>query len=125
MPVPKGRRYGGRGKGTKNRRTVEREAAMAETAKQIESVIDGAFDGDGHALLVAVYKDPWQPIELRLEAAKAAIGYEKPKLAAVQHSGEMHLTHEEALDELEDRMRDYQDQERERMRRAAQTPARH
>jgi hypothetical protein len=32
---------------------------------------------------MAVYKDTTQPVELRLEAARAAIGYEKPRLAAV------------------------------------------
>jgi hypothetical protein len=33
---------------------------------------------------MAVYKDPRQPIELRVTAAKAAIGYEKPRLAAIE-----------------------------------------
>ena len=42
-----------------------------------------AFKGDAHALLVMVYCDPRQPIELRIDAAKAAIGYEKPKLASI------------------------------------------
>ena len=32
---------------------------------------------------MAVYKDTTQPIDLRVLAAKAAIGYEKPWLAAV------------------------------------------
>jgi hypothetical protein len=32
---------------------------------------------------MAIYKDQSQPIELRVQAAKAAIGYEKPRLTAV------------------------------------------
>ena len=34
---------------------------------------------------MAVYKDPQQPLDLRMEAAKAAIAYEKPRLAAIEH----------------------------------------
>ncbi len=101
MPVPKGTRIGGRQKGTKNKRTVEREAATAQMAREIASVIEDAFEGDAHAFLVSLYKNPRQPIEIRVEAAKAAIGYEKPKLAAVEHSGQIGTTHEESLDELE------------------------
>lgn len=75
---------GGRKKGTKNRRTVAQEAAMAEVHEQIASVLGpAAFDGDAHALLMAIYKDETQAMVLRLDAAKGAIGYEKPKLSAV------------------------------------------
>jgi hypothetical protein len=42
-----------------------------------------AFDGDAHAFLMAIYKDATQPIVSRMDAAKAAIGYEKPRLAAI------------------------------------------
>ena len=79
-----GERRGGRKKGTSNKRTAELQQAMAVAAKQIEKVIAGAFEGDAHALLMAIYKDTSRPIELRIEAAKAAIAYEKPKLAAVE-----------------------------------------
>ena len=82
-----GERRGGRRRGTPNKLTAERQAAMAEVAAQIGQAIEGAFDGDSHALLVAIYKDPARPIELRLEAAKAAISYERPKLASIQHVG--------------------------------------
>jgi hypothetical protein len=41
-----------------------------------------------HDILVAIYKNPLLPIDTRLEAAKAAIAYEKPRLAAIQHSGD-------------------------------------
>jgi hypothetical protein len=43
-----------------------------------------AFEGDAHALLVTIYKDPTHPIDLRLDAAKAAIAFEKPRLAALK-----------------------------------------
>jgi len=38
---------------------------------------------DAHSLLRMVYLDPAQPIEVRIDAAKAAIGYELPKLNAI------------------------------------------
>lgn len=41
------------------------------------------FSKDAHALLMSVYKDESQPIALRLQATKVAIGYEKPRLAAI------------------------------------------
>jgi len=40
------------------------------------------FKGDAHAFLMMVYKDPSLPLALRLDAAKAAIPFEKPALAA-------------------------------------------
>jgi hypothetical protein len=64
---------------------VERERAVAAAARRITAALgDEAFQGDAHAFLMAVYKDPRQPAELRLEAARAAIGFEKPRLAAVE-----------------------------------------
>ena len=79
-----GERRGGRKRGTANKRTAGLQEAMAAAAKQIEEMLSGAFEGDAHALLMTIYKDESRPIELRLEAAKAAIAYEKPKLAAVE-----------------------------------------
>jgi hypothetical protein len=38
--------------------------------------------------LVAVYQNTTYPLEIRLEAAKAAIAYEKPRLASIEHSGQ-------------------------------------
>ena len=58
---------------------------MKEAASKIASAIgDAAFDGDAHALLMAVYKDPSHMLKDRLAAATAAIGYEKPKLASIE-----------------------------------------
>jgi len=80
-----GERRGGRQRGTKNKRTVERERALIDAAVKIAGALGSeAFQGDAHAFLVWIYKDAAQPIELRIEAAKAAIGYEKPRLASVE-----------------------------------------
>ncbi len=77
---------------------------MQDAASQIGEAIPNVFQGDSHALLMAIYKDPRQPMSLRLDAAKAAIGYEKPRLSTTDLSGNLALgikTHEEWLRELE------------------------
>jgi len=49
---------------------------MTTAAERVAAVLsEAAFEGDAHALLMAVYRDTGQPIELRIEAARAAIGY--------------------------------------------------
>lgn len=78
----------GRKKGQKASRTIEREQRMREVAKVLESTLPNAFKGEAHDLLMAIYKDQDLPLPLRLNAAVAAIGYEKPKLQAVTHSGD-------------------------------------
>jgi hypothetical protein len=79
-----GERRGGRQPGVKNKRTLEREAALAKAAAEIEGVLgEQAFDGDAHSLLAMIYKDTRQPIDLRLDAARAAISFEKPRLSSV------------------------------------------
>src|SRR5690348_10261439 len=101
--MARGRKTGGRKPGSKNRRTKDLEAATAETVSKIEEALGDPFDGDAHALLVALYKDKTRPVELRLEAAKAAIRFEKPALAAqsVDLNGNLSISHEDALGELE------------------------
>jgi hypothetical protein len=89
----------GRPLGAKNRRTAEREAAAKAAAETIGQAVDGAFEGDAHAFLMAVYKDPGKPDDVRLDAAKAAIRYEKPALAAVAHSGRLTVDPSTATDE--------------------------
>jgi hypothetical protein len=78
----------GRPKGAKNKRTAEREAATKEIAAQIEKSVGGAFEGDALAYLMSVYKDPLKPENLRIDAAKAAIRYERPALAPVAQAPE-------------------------------------
>jgi hypothetical protein len=76
---------GGRKAGTRNRRTIALQTATAAAAEQIKTALGpDAFDGDAHALLASIYRDPRQPIGLRLDAAKAAIAYERPRLAAIE-----------------------------------------
>lgn len=77
----------GRPKGSKNLHTREREEKVEQTAAEIAAALGlQHFDGDAHALLMLVYKNAEIPMDLRLDAAKAAIGYEKPKLSSVDAS---------------------------------------
>jgi hypothetical protein len=80
---------------TRNKRTVEREAATLALAERLNAVIPGAFAGDAHAFLMSVYKNPNLDLHTRIDAAKAAIGYEKPLLASVAMS-------RRSLDEMSD-----------------------
>jgi hypothetical protein len=77
----------GRPKGSNSKVTLARKARMQEVADKVIKHINGAFEGDSHEFLMTIYKNPQFPIPLRLDAAKAAISYEKPRLAAVEHSG--------------------------------------
>lgn len=90
----------GRPKGAKNRRTQALEAAVKETAEILEDVIPDAFEGDAHAFLMKIYKDPAQDIHLRVDAAKAAVRYEKPALAAVDVTAETTITYDVADEPL-------------------------
>lgn len=88
-----GKRPGaGRPRGAKSKITKEREALVKKAAAVIEDVLPDAFKGDAHAYLMAVYKDETMPVKDRLAAATAAIGYEKPKLAAVEVQAEVDAT---------------------------------
>jgi hypothetical protein len=69
---------GGRVKGSRNKKVIAREAAMAEAAKLLQASDGEKFDGDAHSLLKAVYQNPAFPISLRNDAAKAAIRIESP-----------------------------------------------
>lgn len=60
---------------------------MRAVAMKVGGVIPEAFEGDGHALMVAIYKDPRLPLDMRLDAASKAARYEKPQLQAIEHSG--------------------------------------
>jgi hypothetical protein len=82
-----GRKTGGRQKGTPNKRTLERQRALEAAAKAIaEATGADAFDGDSHALLMAIYKNQTLPIELRADCAKTAIRFEKPALASTDNT---------------------------------------
>jgi hypothetical protein len=74
---------------------------MRRAATRISGKIPNAFDGDAHALLVAVYKDPRNSLEVRVDAAKAAIRYERPALQAVNINATLdfidRLSHEDRI----------------------------
>jgi hypothetical protein len=99
---PKRPKTGGRKKGTPNKRTVAAtEAAQQAALVLAEALGEHAFPGDAHALLMSVYKDTRLAIDLRADAAKAALPYEKPRLQSTTLSGNLGVTHEERLAFLE------------------------
>ena len=75
---------GGRQLGTPNKRTGELKAAVAAAAERMNELIPDAFQGDAHAYLISLYKDPKVDMRVRLDAARAAISYEKPRQASVE-----------------------------------------
>src|SRR6266446_4554746 len=81
-----GKKTGGRVAGTPNKR--KRQAVIAEAIARVGETIPDAFAGDAHALLIATYKNPNLDLHVRLEAAKAALPYEKPRLQAVTLANE-------------------------------------
>jgi hypothetical protein len=117
--TPKPKRKGnykpgpGRPPGRKNNKTLALEKAMQDAVAQI----DGAFEGDAHAFLQAVYRNPDVPLEVRIMAAGRALRVEKPTLTASRSTVDVHvnmadrleaarrrvdrLDREEALPELE------------------------
>lgn len=78
----------GRKPGSKSDKTVERLKKVEQVMKAVDDALPESFKGDAHAFLITVYKNTANPIKDRLAAATAAIGYEKPKLAAIEHSGD-------------------------------------
>jgi hypothetical protein len=82
-----GRKTGGRRKGSRNKRTLQIEAAGKDALEAVKETLGGKlFEGDAHALLMAVYKNETMPMEMRLDAAKSAVRYEKPALASVDNT---------------------------------------
>lgn len=94
-PKP-GTRVGGRQKGSKNKATIEREHGHAELV--------AAATAEGLTPLehmLKVLRDPKADDKRRDAMAIAAAQFVHPKLSAVEHSGEMKMSHEQALDEVE------------------------
>ena len=73
----------GRPPGRKNNKTL----ALEEAARQAAASIDGAFEGDAHAFLTAVYRDPAVPLEIRIMAAGKALRVDKPALWCLRWAG--------------------------------------
>jgi hypothetical protein len=60
---------------------------MQKAQEIISEAFPGAFEGDAYLFLSAIYKNPENPLPIRMKAAETVLGYERPKLAAVEHSG--------------------------------------
>lgn len=71
---------------------------MNEEARQ-QALVGGISPLD---FMLKILRDENQAADARFEAAKAAAPYVHARLAAVEHSGDMTLRHEDALDELDD-----------------------
>lgn len=87
--MARGFKTGGRKKGSRNKKKRKlphevqgRDLIARAVVEEVEGVI--AFQGDAHAFLMVVYKDPAIALETRLDAAKAAVRYERPALASVE-----------------------------------------
>lgn len=92
--MARGFKTGGRQKGSKNKRTLMLEGAARELIANAGDVLgENAFDGDAHALLILTYKNKALPLELRVDAAKAAIRFEKPALSSVDSKATVENTH--------------------------------
>jgi hypothetical protein len=87
--MARGFKTGGRKRGSKNKRTEKLNQAVEEVAAVVAKALGlEAFEGDAHAFLMLIYKNEKAPLDLRLEAAKAAIRFEKPALGAVETKNE-------------------------------------
>jgi len=79
-----GYKTGGRVKGTPNKRTAETKAAIRAVVAEFDAAVPSAFDGDAVAFMQILYRDPAQPVELRLDAAKVAAKFERLTLSAIE-----------------------------------------
>jgi hypothetical protein len=103
MPKGGARPGAGRKPGVKNKRTVEREQKAQEVAAAITVALGTeAFEGDALAYMQFIYKNPTISPDMRLDAAKSAAPFERPKLAAIEQAPPGTFTkHEDALAELD------------------------
>ena len=83
-----GKKSGGRVKGVPNKATA---AKAAEVAASGLTPLD---------YMLAVLRDAGNPADMRLDAANKAAPYVHPRLAAIEHSGGMAFSLEDALSEL-------------------------
>jgi hypothetical protein len=88
--LPKRQKTGGRQKGTLNKRTAERQAAL--TAIKASGKSPMAFFAD-------LLGNEQAPLELRFQAAKELAPYVHPKLASIE-SRTGGMTHEDRLEML-------------------------
>jgi hypothetical protein len=87
--LPRKRKTGGRKKGTPNKRTAARQAAIAAIT---------ASGKDPITFFADLLKNEQAPLELRFQAAKELAPYTHPKLASIE-SRTGGRTHEDRLEE--------------------------
>lgn len=88
-----GKRPGsGRKKGTVSEATKERRRLAYEAKKNGITPLE---------YMLSILRDETADRKERFVAAKEAAPYIHPRLSAVEHSGEMKISHEEALEQLE------------------------
>jgi hypothetical protein len=87
--MARGAKTGGRQKGTPNRKTAELQAKV-----EAEGITPLAY-------MLSIMRNDAVEATRRDDMAKAAAAYIHAKLAAVEHSGNMTFTHEDALNELD------------------------
>jgi hypothetical protein len=87
----------GRRPGTRNRKTIRLLERLEETKTRLEELQGVPFAGDAHDLLTQIYKDQSLPVDVRLDAAKSAIRYEKPALASEERTVKGEIGHYHAI----------------------------
>jgi hypothetical protein len=74
--MAKGRKTGGRRKGTRNKKTVAQIDALVASGEVLPL-----------AYLLTIMRDEGQPLDVRLFCAKAAAPYCHHRLSSVEHNG--------------------------------------
>ena len=87
--------------GRKNNKTL----VLEEAARKAAADIDGAFDGDAHAFLQAVYRNPDVPLEVRIMAAGRALRVEKPTLSASRNQVDVNMNIGDQLQAARERVK--------------------
>ena len=90
----------GRPPGRKNNNTL----ALEEAARKDAASIDAAFEGDAHAFLHAVYRNPEVPLEIRIMAAGRALRVEKPALSASRSQVDVYVGMAERMEAARQRL---------------------
>ena len=82
--MAQGFKTGGKVKGSKNKSTLARLAAIDKACEMIANASGSkVFEGDAQALLTAIYKCESFPLDVRMRAAEMANTRERPALQAV------------------------------------------
>ena len=93
----------GRPPGRKNNKTL----VLEDAARKAAATIDEGFEGDAHAFLQAVYRNPDVPLEVRIMAAGRALRVEKPALSASRSQMDVNLNIADRLEEARKRANQY------------------